>query len=114
MTSSGSNSYSLSSTITLPRPDTTKSISSYECRCAPERLPRRYLRHHHAESLTLEAQTRVHHVSDPAHSSRLKSKIAHGVLAPNAKLRGKIIPSPAEHATEALSRAVTQQVQRLL
>jgi hypothetical protein len=25
----------------------------------------------------------------------------HGVLAPNAKLRGKIIPSPAERATEA-------------
>ena len=24
----------------------------------------------------------------------------HGVLAPNAKLRGKIIPSPAGHATE--------------
>ena len=38
----------------------------------------------------------------------------HGVLAPNAKLRGKIIPSPAEHPTRALSRAVTQQVQRLL
>jgi hypothetical protein len=25
----------------------------------------------------------------------------HGVLAPNAKLRGKIIPSPAERGTEA-------------
>jgi hypothetical protein len=34
----------------------------------------------------------------------------HGVLAPNAKLRGKIIPSPAERATEASTDDAHAQV----
>jgi hypothetical protein len=38
----------------------------------------------------------------PAGSS-LKAIRFHGVLAPNAKLRSKIVPAPAEHATESSS-----------
>ncbi len=43
---------------------------------------------------------------------RLRAGRFHGVLAPNAKLRGKIIPSPAERATEASTDDAPRRARR--